>query len=327
MDIYVFKLKFNGATHFGDTGIELENVNERINSDTLFSALVNTVNILYGSEKASEFANSFLQNPPFVISSLFIYRENTFYFPKPLTDDHLAEEFKKDLGKELKKISWLSQDMFLKWISGKKLEAKDIELIKNNNRNYKNSYTIEIRPRVSIDRNTNSTNLYHCGYVYFKKDAGLFGFVAFKDQKMIDFFKNLLTDLGNIGLGGEKTYGSGFFDVIDFSKINNTFLDIFNTQTSQYVLLSLYHPSKDELDAFKEDLIAYDLLRKKGWISSGRHALPVKRKSAGFIIEGSVLRFKPTGCLINVTPDTYPNNFLKHSVYKYGYAFTAPFGG
>jgi len=283
--------------------------------------------ILYGQEKVAAFIDSFMNNPPFIISSLFLYRGDTFYFPRPLLDGQLSEDLKRELGKGLKKIMWLSQEMFLKWMSKKELNEVDIESMKEKQEDYERAYTVEIRPRVSLDRTTQNSNLYHCGYLHFKKNAGLYGFVAFKDLNTIELFKNLLTNLGEIGLGGERTYGSGMFKVAEFRKIDGIFTDIFKIKTSYYVALSLYHPSAKEKDSIKDCLVAYDILRKKGWITSGRNTLPLKRKSVGFFVEGSVFNFRPEGSLVDITPDTDPHNMLKHKIFRYGYAFTAPFGG
>jgi len=327
MDIYIYKLRFKGPVHFGETGIELENVTERIYSDTLFSALINAMNIIYGQNETDQFVKKFTNAPPFLISSLFLYDKNTIYFPRPFVDEQLHETLKRKFGKELKKITWLSNSMFLKWISGDMLNEDNIEAMIKDQENYKRAYEVEIRPRVSLDRNTQNSNLYHSGYVHFEKNAGLYGLLAVKDNQTLDLFKNLLKNLGDIGLGGEKTYGSGLYEVLEFSKVDGVLFEIFKAISPWHVSLSLYHPSPDEMSKIKENAVAYDLIRRKGWITTGRNSLPLKKKSVGFFVEGSVFKGCPNGCLVDVTPDTYPDKVLKHKVYRYGFAFTAPFGG
>jgi CRISPR-associated protein Csm4 len=76
----------------------------------------------------------------------------------------------------------------------------------------------------------------------------------------------------------------------------------------------------------KNALIAYDVVRRKGWVTSGRYALPLKRKSVGFFTEGSVLKTQPRGCIVDVTPEGASLDILQHDIYRYGYAFTAPIG-
>lgn len=230
------------------------------------------------------------------------------------------------MGKELKITSWLSAEVFLKWIEGK-IEEKDIHLMIDERDEYKKSHEREIRPRVSLDRTHQNSNIYHCGYHYFKEDAGLYGIVAFNKTEYINPFHETLENLGEIGLGGEKTYGVGMFKVSLFKEVSSPITEILAAKSHHFVLLSLYHPSAEELPALQRNLVAYDIVRKKGWIASGRYALPLKRKSVGFFAEGSITLGHPRGCLIDVTPDSDPFSVLDHKIYRYGYALTAPLGG
>lgn len=326
MELYLYKLKFKGPVHFGDTGIDLENVVENAGSDTVFSALVNAINIYYGSKEAGELIERFLEDPPFLISSLFLYHNDLYFLPRPMDDSFIPENVKAQMGKDLKKLKWLEKDDFMRWLGRETFTVDDIKEMKEKQDEYKNAFVKEIRPRVTLDRVTQQSTIYHCGYLYFKKDAGLYGLVAFKDKTFIERFKDLINLLGQTGIGGERTYGCGKFEVI-FQSAGNVFKSIFQINSGIYTLLSLYHPAPEEQTNFTDNLIAYDFTRKKGWITSGRYALPLKRKSVGFITEGSVLKRAVRGCLVDVTPDNSPPGFLNHRVYRYGYAFTAPLSG
>jgi CRISPR-associated protein Csm4 len=323
MKVYIYKLQFQGSTHFGDTGIDLENVCEWVTSDTLFSALVNALYSIKGSDAATEFVDNFKETPPFIMSSLFLYSRDSFYLPRPLADDGIAPELKKSMGKELKKIKWLNADGFLKWIKGD-ITVDDIKTMHSEQEKYKKEFTIEIRPRVTLDRTTQNSSIYHAGYVYFKEDAGLYGLVAFNDSTAKDKFQLLLKSLGEIGLGGEKTYGCGMYKIEPLQEVSGSLRSLMEGHADRFTLLSLYHPSDNEQTAIADSLVAYDVTRKKGWISSGRYALPLKRKSVGFFTEGSVLKKQLKGCLVDVTPDAVSSEMLNHKVYRYGYAFTAP---
>lgn len=321
MDTYVFRLRFTGPTHFGETGIDLENVSERVHSDTLFSALVNAYKEVNGIEKTNEFIRSFEKEPPFILSSLFLYRGSKYFLPRPMNDEAIDKDLKRTFGKELKKIKWVDTKGFINWHKG--LDKGEIERLRKLQSEYSDSYSIEIRPRVSLDRETCQSNIYHSGFVYFMKDAGLYGIVVFKNNHFISEFRNLLEILGGIGLGGEKAYGCGIFEVESFEKASDGFKDILNGNSMDYTLLSLYHPASNELPKLEEDAIAYDIIRKRGWITSGRYAMPYKRKSLGFFVEGSVFKRRPKGALVDVTPEGLAES-LPHKVFRYSYALTAP---
>lgn len=323
MDIYIYKLRFNGATHFGDTGIDLENVSETVSSDTLFSSLINVMSEMYDNKYVSEFINDFRTSPSFLISSLFVFNDKTYFLPRPMDDSVISEELKREKGKELKKLKWLNPEGFKKWLGGS-LKEDDVKVMESAQHVYRQSFTVEIRPRVSLDRVNQNSSIYHCGYVYFKENAGLYGLVAFNDSSSLKLFKKLLEMLGKAGLGGERTYGCGMFEVADFEGASGTLKEILEFNTDKYTLLSLYHPAEDEKPDITNKLISYDILRKKGWISSGRYALPLKRKSLGFITEGSVLHNGLKGCIVDVTPENVPKTMLSHKVFRYGNAFTAP---
>jgi len=326
MDVYIYKLKFKGPTHFGETGIDLENVNEWVSSDTLFSALINAMSLISSKDKVTEFVNIFKQQPPFLVSSLFLYSDDICFLPRPKDDSHIPVELRKDKGKEIKKLKWLDATGFKKWISGVHLGEDDLNSLVSLQQAYRDMFKIERRPRVSIDRVTQNSNIYHCGYVYFKDRAGLYGFVSFNDLSTVEPFRKLLTALGETGLGGEKTYGCGLFGLVSMEKVSGVFNEILFHDVKTYTLLSLYHPSEQEITDIGNALIAYDVVRGRGWITSGRYALPLKRKSVGFFTEGSVLSSKPGGCLVDVTPEGASLDTLQHGIYRYGYAFTAPIG-
>lgn len=325
MEVYIYRLEFKGPTHFGETGIDLENVGEWVSSDTLFSALINTMSNIYKGDYVSGFIDTFKENPPFLLSSLFLYSKDTYFLPRPMYDDHIPEELKRAKGKELKRIKWLSINGFNQWMTNMNLSANDLSDMETSQKSYNDAFSVERRPRVSLDRATQSSNIYHCGYVYFKKNAGLYGLVAFNNLSLVERFKELLTILGDTGLGGERTYGCGMFNVIGFEKVSGVFKEILGSKISRYTLLSLYHPANDEKENLNVKFIAYDVIRKRGWITTGRYALPLKRKSIGFMKEGSVSNCVIKGSLEDVTPDN-PPEMLHHKIYRYGYAFTVPLG-
>jgi len=323
MKTYIFKLLFKGPVHFGDTGIDLENVQPTLSSDSLFSAIVNAVSANLGAEEANRLITEFQKKPPFLVSSLFPYIENCYYLPKPLDDSFIDKEIKKKVGKELKKLMWLEKRDFLRWLREEKFSDNDIlEMCKNQ----KKFYEIEIRPRVTIDRITGQTSIYHCGYLYYYDNAGLYGLVYFRDNAYFKKFEMFLNLLSFTGIGGEKTYGCGLFD-FKILELDSAFNAIFNLNSDRYTLLSLYHPNDEEIKKLNDILVYYNFVRKKGWISSGRQSLTLKRKSVGFITEGSVVNQRIKGKLLDVTPDNISKEALKHKVYRYGYAFTAPFRG
>ena len=129
MEVYIYKLKFKGSTHFGETGIDLENVSEWVNSDTLFSAIINAMSQFNQKDDVSEFVNIFKKNPPFLLSSLFVYYNNFQFLPRPMDDYHLSDEIRRKKTKELKRIKWLTLDSFKKRMGEGQLSEDDISIM------------------------------------------------------------------------------------------------------------------------------------------------------------------------------------------------------
>jgi len=325
--VYLYKLRFQGPAHFGETGIELENVTERVSSDTFFSALVNALSTVSTRKEVTEFVQSFLDRPPFLISSLYIYTKDTYFLPKPFDEGLINGEVKRETGKELKKIRYLPPGELKKWLKGE-INKEDLDTLQKIQKRYSDAFSIEIRPRVSLDRDTQQSALYHVGYVHFSENSGLFGLVAFRDESFVERFQAMLRILGETGLGGERTYGCGTFKVETFEPVPTEFEGLLTGNSDNYMTLSLYHPSEQEMVNLTRNVIAYDLVKRRGWITSGRHALPYKKKYAGFFVEGSVFKQKPVGCLVDVTPDDKNiQNEIGHRLYRYGYAFSIPLDG
>ncbi len=326
MPAYIYKLHFRSTVHFGDADADLESVQERVSSDTLFSALINTANMYLGKTAADEIVDRFLTDkPPFIISSLFVFCKDTYYLPKPLDDSFLCPEIKRVFGKSLKKLQWLDLNDFSKWVK-KSLKHEELEHTINKTEKYNDSFYKFTRPRVSLDRTTQASSIYHCSYIKFKEKSGLYGFVVFYEKSISKLFFELLTLLGNTGIGGEKTYGCGTFSV-EFEEVSDKFKEILTMKTDTYTLLSLYHPTEQESLNLSDKLIAYDFIRRKGWITSGRNSLPFKRKSIGFLKEGSVFNQYVRGGVFEVTPEGISAKDLNHRVYRYSHAFLCPIEG
>ena len=314
----VYRLRFTSPLHVGEPGIGLEGCAESVASDTLFSALANAWLTLYGKASLERMLKGFCevpQKPPFLISSAFPYFDTQYFFPKPLVKPERLEEDTSE-AKRLKDAPFLSSDVFKNWTGGA-LQDKDLKWTLETDLS-----KTEVLPRLRLDRLDMASNLYFCGQVSFPKEGGLY-FLAEGTQQRLDELSEVLSFLGGLGLGGERSLGFGRFtaqgeDITDKhtlaflwpkdDKVRNTFLT-----------LSLYYPSQAEMDCFGKDpskLAGYQLVERGGWVDSPSLRSPLRKKSCRLFTEGSVFHKQPQGCLINVTPESAP-----HQVYRYGFAF------
>jgi len=317
----IAKLSFKGLVHFGQTGIGIEEVEEVIHSDTLFSAFCHSWAKLYGKAKLDELLTLFLnQTPPFFLSSCFIYNGDTYFLPKPHTFPPGFEtpELREEYGKVVKKMAYLPREIFELWIKREKIDYKS--LVKDFPE-YSSSYVFHLIPRVSIGRIGATSQIYHCGAVVFRKGCGLFFIVKFNDPSYSDKVEKTFSHLGELGLGGERSQGFGRFELL-WEDCNKKWYELFNHRGDSFLCISLFHPNKEEFDEKLIEEASYTLLERKGWFQSPFSRKQYKRKSVTMFAEGSVFGKRIKGHLVDVTSEIWKKEKNYHPIYRYGFALT-----
>ncbi len=80
--------------------------------------------------------------------------------------------------------------------------------------------------------------------------------------------------------------------------------------------LSLYHPTREEVDGGRLGEAYYRLRVRRGWVGSAE-GQGLRGKAVRMLAEGSVIYGGDAGDLVDVTPE----GFAAHRVYRYGLAF------
>ncbi|NEZ58580.1 type III-A CRISPR-associated RAMP protein Csm4 [Adonisia turfae] len=189
----LIRLNFGRSpTHFGETGIGLEQTSERIRSDALFSAWISAYARLFPGDIETLLDQCQTANPPFRLSSTFVYRRSLDkpdqfidYLPKPI--QHPAgypstSERELKITKTYKKIHYLPLKIWQRWYQGTGFSNEDYdalvaygddpdnkinELGKAGAFDYSSAFKRYKLPKVAIDRTTRATNFYHTGLNQF----------------------------------------------------------------------------------------------------------------------------------------------------------------
>jgi len=185
-------------------------------------------------------------------------------------------------------------------------------------------------PRVTVDRISSASNIFHAGRVTFASGCGLWFGVEWHapqatagEATFEQVFRQTLTLLGDDGLGGERTTGHGTFRYKE-----GGILTVSDAHPgSLALLLSRYHPRPDELPtALNGEGTAYTLDSVAGWLRSWDGAAQ-RRKRLWLVSEGSVIRTvgaAPWGDVTDMRPDyDAPSGELPHPVWRYGLALAA----
>lgn len=323
------------VAHFGELGIGLEGCSERVRSDTLFSALAIAYARLYGSNELDALFKLFDNNgnPPFRLSSTFIYHYQgeckTYYLPRPksLPINYPASDM--TIVKDFKRLEFLPLSLWTKWYQGVGFEITDQEQLKNK---YTDAFKFEMLPKVALDRSTQASNLYHVNFVRYhwqQEKSGLYFllFLEGKDNKILETrLRGAFNLLGEEGIGGERSGGSGRFKVKKWEKPPREWTDIiyFNKKNDAYSTIAMFWDQN-----ISENLLqgaSYELIERGGWIFSPS-GQQTRRKMVRMFNEGSVFqksstqKSPPMGKLANVTPD---EKYVPHQVYRSGITICLP---
>lgn len=333
------------VAHFGEKGIGLEETNERVRSDTLFSAWLTAYAQLFRSTDVDDLIQKFKTNPPFRLSSTFIFQhidgQIVDYLPRPLKFP-INYPLQDDLRftKSYKKLRYLPLKVWQRWYQGSGFTSEDGheletgvvgKLAECGTFMYSDAYCFQKLPKIAVDRRTQATNLYHTGFVQYQSDenpSGLYFLVEFSDQEpeLENAFFMVLEFLGDEGLGGERSSGAGRFIATTQpeSELSDAWKQVITFPSrTHYSLISLFwRPS------FSDELLAdinasYELQARGGWISStGYQGQQLRRKSVRMFSEGSVFTNNPIGQLADVTPDDPRPK--PHRIYRSGIALSLP---
>lgn len=346
-------------THFGETGIGLEQKSERVRSDTLFSAWISAYARSFGKSRVEALLEQFTNTaePLFRVSSTFVYRRlgETFidYLPKLVErpPGYLSDDLR--FAKTFKKLKYLPKAVWQRWYQGSGFTAQDaqdlatytadpteksIALAQAGCFDYAEAFKGYELPKVAIDRTTRATNFYHTGLIQFawqpgkgtaswghegvENLAGLYFLIQLSDTtaELEADLRQALAILGEEGLGGERSSGAGRFTILSWEDLPTDWHEIVSfTGGDRHSLVSLFWDESIDL-AWLGDSARYTLQERGGWIASPFSGRQLRRQMIRMFAEGSVFPEKPHGQLADVTPE----GFTKHVIYRNGIAVSLP---
>ena len=331
MSTRLYRLEPSAPFHFGERGVGIEATEDILHSDTLFSALCCTLIEMGEGKTLRELLKSFQEgNPPFLLSSAFPYAGTLLFFPKPILRPDL-EGTSDELRRKYKDVRFLSQGIWEAFLEGESVASylKQENLLQDGSLWVTDSEKVQlpkptkfpfwcrdIVPRVTIDRVSSTSSIFHAGRVIFSQNCGLYFLIEFREE----FFRNIIDQalllLADAGLGGERSSGHGQFKL----RKSEPFPP-FEGEGSVFLTLSLYNPTQEEISqGVLKNPASYEITERRGWIYSPSYSGKY-RKSVRMLAEGSLfcpLLNMAFGQLANVTPaiESPP-----HPVYRYGFAF------
>jgi CRISPR-associated protein Csm4 len=340
-DEITYRLSFRAPLHVGARGVGLEESRAHVPADTLFSALCTMWREFYDVKALKDLLDVFTADAatpkPFHLTSAFPYAGSVRFFPRPRVPQALAHAGAD--AKKLRAVRFVSERIFTQLAHGGApalltvqrdsiwIDQDDVAALqpwRTDDDDYL-FWRRRVVPRVTLDRITSASALWHFGSVVFAKgrngkDAGLW-FAAQVQDDYRPRFEAALRLLGDSGLGGERGAGHGLFTCANPTA--DSLPDV--ADADHFITLAPCCPQKPEVaQLIAGRYTAYELLTRRGWAGSPE-AGNLRRKQVWMFGEGSVLcgaADTRAGRLVEVTPvDNEGNNVSPHPVWRYGFAY------
>lgn len=345
-----YGLHFCSPLHISaEQGVGLESTLDYIPSDTLFSALFITWLQLPDLRHAVlEWLEPAMRGAlPLRITSAFPRLGQTLLLPRPrlLITPELPHALPESAAspKKYKKVRWVSPQVFVQmtqpldaiqlgthwaqaqliqggtaWLDPAASEAAKSALIGDEAGRYWFAQSNQT-PRVTVDRWSSASNLFHVGRVHFAPQCGLW-FMAEGDERWLDAVERALDLLGDSGIGGQRSRGNGQFTWQPMENLPT--LTGPNLSSNCAVLLSRVAPQPDEMRLLKDEHASYDLVNVGGYCGTQ----PIIRCRVRLLTEGSIIGPCTTiGQLVDVKPtSSNPAIQQAHAIWRYGCGFVVP---
>ena len=331
MTTLIYRLALRGAFHVGARGFAREVTESYIPSDTLYSALVVAWDRL-GMDVESLLTPFLDGTAPLLLSSGYPYVGDVRFYPRPFLRHRVEGESLEDV---LRGYRWVSEGLLGRLVRHEAIEpttttsAQDgsVWLLREEERLLPRStrrlegdsliWRVQAVSRVTLDRVTNASQVYHIGRVGYAPGCGLWFAARVADQMWLERLEAGLSLLADEGIGGLRSIGHGAFSWERWDGASLPCPD----ETGDYALtLSRFTPGGDDgMQALLDERAIYRLTLVGGWSHGARGTR--RRRSIRMVAEGSLFRRPLRGAVIDVTPAIAD---LGHPVYRFGLAFALP---
>lgn len=293
----IYKLRFPYGVHFGER--VLESTNNSFCADTLFSALC--IEARKRGEEEIDKLYSIIKQGKLLISDAFPYYDKEYFLPKPFIK--IQSESDSSKIKKYKNMKYVVASKWENFLEGKLELEYEIEIEKKIG-------TSMVKTSAAIRGNDNSMP-YRIGKYMFEKKSGLYIIYGYDDDRIKDFFYDLLDGLSYSGIGGKRSSGMGRFEIYN-GELPRIIQDSIQKESNRYITLSISLPTEDEMINCTEGA-SYMLKKRSGFVESSNYSDSYLRKKDLYMYSsGSCFSSRFQGDIYDVTSGG------NHPVYRYG---------
>lgn len=308
-----YLLHFPGPLHISNTRDDYGVSLHTISSDTLYAALTATLAKMGKNIPADGDLGC-------VVSGAFPYYQAdataipTLFFPKPMA--YTIPTTDNTQIKKMKKVAWLDKYYLEQVLNGQELSGADIQPHVNGsyltNQSFEPFIDSQVNARVIVSRSGEDAKPFYMDEVYFKGHSGLF-FLVEGDTSLID---EVLPLLAQEGVGTDRNVGHGYFEY----KKEHLEIQVPDSTDMGLILSTFIPEDKLQLEqAIDNQQVAYELVRRGGWITSAPYNTLRKNAIYAFAA-GSVLSGNHVGKIV----DLAPKGLINHPVWRCGKTIVLP---
>lgn len=339
-EIEVYRLYFGSGLHVGMRTAGIESSNHRLPSDTLFAAIVYQLS-RRNAVLAEAFVGAFQEaetagaEPPFLISSTFPFVDSELLYPVPLTSSLMmpatGDSSASDHVKRVKKVKYVSYRIWEELLANTNLadwaehaiplQGGQVWCDKPQNSVKRGDiWLTSQRPRVTIDRETQQSNIFHVGLTYFNEGCGLWFGINWHasaqkhildDLSVYQAVQLAINDLRDTGIGSLRSSGAGAISDISTAVIK------LPDAGDQNISLSRIYPTPADI----ERLVSYRLSPVSGFMQAA-NGRQYKRRQVAMVDDGAVIKGNQRlGSIVDIRPSD-----ADHPSWRYGLAFPVGVG-
>ncbi len=308
MQYSIYKFRFTTPVHFGSG--RLSGSSDTLLADTVFSALCHEA-LSHEGEKGIKKLYDAAENDKLLISDLLPYAKKAgkttgYYIPKPIMKVETEAEGDSGVKKLFKKLRFIPFDRLTEFVEGHYVPGEETVF---------GGYNVRGNAKINVEDDAEPFSVGN--FTFFDSEelsCGLYLVVGTEEQSLSEWIEMLLDSLSSSGIGGERSAGYGKFELIKASDVPNGFFDHLSVEYKKYISLSLCMSEGEELDHIIKGA-GYELVKRSGFVSSGRATDEILKKQDVFCFKGgsSFLR-RFTGKVFDVSAGT------DHPVYRYAKA-------
>lgn len=320
----IIKLTDLSPLHIGTGKENYDFSASQLHSDTISAALASIRCQLGKVGDVDDFLRSF------AISSAFPYIGNHLFLPRPIGNVNVnILDINNEYAslKQIKKIKYFEVDTWNRLVNNESINLSRNQILCEFAFNKDATHICQpfksmVTQRVTVPRSgdDNATPFFF-DWTYFSSNAGLY-FITDAKGDLLDEILKLFKLLGEQGIGTDKNIGGGKF------RVEQSQIDLYEcVDANAQITLSLYIPTKDELNKIDLKSSRYDLLLRGGYMSGSKDVdlWHIRKKSIYMFNIGSIFSTQHplNGKIVDLCPTEY-NAPHMHPVYRSGRPFVLP---